>query len=230
MECDPASARSSARSGQYRLDTPVRGRLRRQLVERLVEEHDGLFAMASAALNEAEIGDDARLVLVVAECAQDVERVLELLDGGIPGSATSEGETEVVARERLTAPVTQVCHDRERSAMLCGRLGGVALSSQPTSALVEPRGPATRVVTADSRNESTDSEPVCACLDLVERSSNGVSGRPQDGRDLELAYSIPSDHAQAGDEHQQRQHEDDRKEGHRRQQAGEEQPQPTGGL
>ena len=134
--------------------------------------------MASAALNEAEIGDDTRLVLLVAECAQADERVLELLDGGVPGSATSERETELVARERLTPPVTQLLHDRERSAMLCGRLGGVALSSQPTSALVEPRGSATRVVTGDSGDESTDSKPTCARLDLVERNRNGVSGRP----------------------------------------------------
>ena len=195
-----------------------------------MEKDDGLLAMASAALNEAEIGDDARLVLLVAECAQDEERVLELLDGGIPGSATSERETELVARKRLTPPVTQVFHDRERSAMLFGRLGRIALSSQPTSALVEPRGPATRVVTGDSGDESTDSEPACARLDLVERNRNGVSGRPQGGRDLDLSYSIPSDHPQAGDEHQQRQHEDDRKERHRRQQPGEEQPQTTSGL
>lgn len=87
--------------------------------------------MASAALNEAEIGDDARLVLLVAESAQDDERVPELLDGGILGAATSERETEVVARERLTPAVTQVFHDREGSAMLCGCLGGVALSSRP---------------------------------------------------------------------------------------------------
>jgi hypothetical protein len=230
VERDSAAPRSSARSGQYRLDPPVRGRFRRKLVERLVEEDDGLLAVASAALNETEIGDDARLELLVTECAQDEERVPELFDGGIPGSATSERETEVVARERLTSPVTQVFHDRERGAMLYGRMGRVALASQPTSALVEPRGPATRVVTGDSGDESTDSEPACARLDLVERCRNGVSGRPQVGRDLDLAYSIPSDHAQAGDEHQQRQHEDDRKERHRRQQAGEEQPQPAGGL
>ena len=94
-----------------------------------MEKDDGLLAVASAALNEAEIGDDARLVLLVAECAQDEERMLELLDGGIPGSATSEREAELVARVRFTPPVTQVFHDRERGAMLCGRLGGVALLS-----------------------------------------------------------------------------------------------------
>ena len=139
--------------GQYRLDTPVRGRFRRKLVERLVEKDDGLLAVASAALNEAEIGDDARLVLLVAECVQDEARVRELLDGDILGSATSEREAELVARERLTPPVTQVFHDRERGAMLFGCLGGVALSSQPASALVEPRRPATRVVTGESGDE-----------------------------------------------------------------------------
>ena len=195
-----------------------------------MEKDDSLLAMTSTALNEAEIGDDARLVLLVAECAQDEERVLELLDGGIPGSATSEGESEVVARERLTSPVTEIFHNCERSAMLCGCLGGVALSSQPTSALVEPRGAALRVVTGDPGDESTDSEPACSRLDLFESSRNGVSGLPQDGSDLDLAYPVPSDHPQAGDEHQQRQREDDRKERHRRQQPGEEQPQPTGGL
>ena len=45
-----------------------------------MEEEDRLLAMASAALNEAEIGNDARLVLLVAECAQDEKRVLELLE------------------------------------------------------------------------------------------------------------------------------------------------------
>ncbi len=94
-----------------------------------MEEDDGLLAMAAAALNEAEIGDHARLVLLVAKCAQDDEGVLELLDGGILGSGPSEREPEVVARERLTPPVTQVFHDRERGAMLFGRLGGVALLS-----------------------------------------------------------------------------------------------------
>ena len=195
-----------------------------------MEEEVGLLAMASAALDEAEIGDDARLVLLVADCTQDEERVPELLDGGILGSTTSERETELVAGERLTLAVTQVFHDRERGAMLCGCLGGVALSSQPASALVERRGAAVRVVPGDSGDESTDSEPRCVRLDPVERSRNGVSGRPQDGRDLDLGHSVSSDHPQAGDEHQQRQQEDDRKEGHRRQHPGEEQPQPTGSV
>jgi hypothetical protein len=103
VECDPAAARSSARSGQYRLDTPVRGRFRRKLLERLVEKDDRLLAMASAALNEAEIVTGASCSS--SPSARRMRSACPMFDG-IPGSATSERETEVVARERLTPPVT----------------------------------------------------------------------------------------------------------------------------
>ena len=118
-----------ARPAELLLDVTVGGRPRRELVERLMEEGLGLFASTLAAVDEAEVCDHLSLVLLVPELPQDDERLLEVLqrrrDAGV-----GQSESEVVERQCLGAPVTEVTHDGKRGAMLFGCQLVVAFASK----------------------------------------------------------------------------------------------------
>ena len=102
-----------------------------------MEERLGLFASTLAAVDKAEVGDHLSLVLLVSELPQDDERLLEVLkrrrDAGM-----GQSESEVVERQCLGAPVTEVTHDGERGAMLFGCQLVIAFASKQRSVLVEP--------------------------------------------------------------------------------------------
>ena len=105
-----------------------------------MEQVGGLLVVALAAMDEPEIGDDARLVLRVAEVVQDVPRFLEMLKGGVFGAAVGEREAEVVECQRLGVGVSQVADDREGGPMAFGRLLGLAVPPELRADRVELLG------------------------------------------------------------------------------------------
>ncbi len=65
----------------------------------------------------------------VAELSKDVERLLEVLNRyGTPPQCTRA--REVVERQCLRLPVTELTHDRERGTMLLGCLFVLAFTSK----------------------------------------------------------------------------------------------------
>ena len=66
-----------------------------------MEEIHGLFTVALAAMDDAEVGQNSPLVLLVAELVKEDERLLEMLNRLRLGAALSESEREVVERQRL---------------------------------------------------------------------------------------------------------------------------------
>jgi hypothetical protein len=66
VKAEPA-AHASARPAELLFDMTVGGRLRRELVERCMEETLGLFASTLTAVDKAEVGDHESLVLLVPE-------------------------------------------------------------------------------------------------------------------------------------------------------------------
>jgi hypothetical protein len=78
VETAPA-ADVSARPTELLFNSTVGGRLCRELVERRTEEILGLFASTLAAVDEAQVGDHASLVLHIPEFPKDDERLLEVL-------------------------------------------------------------------------------------------------------------------------------------------------------
>jgi hypothetical protein len=118
-------------------DSTVGGRLGRELVERCAEETLGLLASTEAAVDEAEVGDHASLVLLVPELPKDDERLLEVLKrSGVAGMGESEGE--VVESQCLVMPVTEGTNDGKRGTMLLGCQLVLAFTSKLRSELVEP--------------------------------------------------------------------------------------------
>jgi hypothetical protein len=90
-------------------------------------------------VDEAEVCDHLSLVLFVSELSKDGDGLLEMLDSVGFGAALSEGESEVVERQRLRSLVAEIANDREGEAMLLGRLLGLAAASKLCSLLVEPQ-------------------------------------------------------------------------------------------
>ena len=70
-------------------------------IECLLEENGCLFALSLTPVDQPEVGDDLSFVLLVAQCVQDVPRLLEVLDGLILGAALCKCEREAVQRQRL---------------------------------------------------------------------------------------------------------------------------------
>jgi hypothetical protein len=127
----------SACPAKLGFDLVIRGRVRRELVEGSVQEALGVFVPALAAANEGEVCDHLSLVLLVPELAKDDERLLEKLNGYRDAAGgVNQSEGEVVERQRLGVPVTQVAQDRERGPMLCGGLFVIALAPKLRPALV----------------------------------------------------------------------------------------------
>src|SRR4029453_14644701 len=140
-----AAARFSARASELRFDLTVGARLRRELLERFVEEALRVLVSTLAASNTPEVRDHLTLERVVAELPEEGEGLLEVLNRDRDGSGMNERQSQVVQRQGLGAAVAELTHDRERRPMLLGCLLGVALAPQLRSELVESAGLALRV-------------------------------------------------------------------------------------
>jgi hypothetical protein len=104
-----------------------------------VEEALGVFVSTLAATDNGEVCDHSSLVFLVAELSKDDERLLELLNRYGDAAGMYEGESEVVERQRLGLPVTELTHDRERGTMLPGCLFVLAFTSKLRPELIEPK-------------------------------------------------------------------------------------------
>ena len=102
-----------------------------------MEEALGVFVSALAEADNGEVGDHPSLMFLVAELSKDVERLLEVLNRYGDAAAMYESESEVVERQRLGLPVTELTHDRERGTMLLGCLFVLALTSKLRPELIE---------------------------------------------------------------------------------------------
>ena len=118
-------------------DLPVGRRLRRQLVERCIEQASSVLVSTLPAADEAEVCDHLTLVPLVPELPQEHQRLLEVLDRNRDRAGMNEGEREIVECERLCAAVVQITHDRQRGAMLLGGSSVLPITSQLSSDLVE---------------------------------------------------------------------------------------------
>ena len=106
-------------------------------MERLVEEAYSLFTVSLPAIDDAEVGDDLCLVLLVAELPKDDARLFQMLDRLGLGTALGERKGEAVERQRFGLVVAEVARDLESDPMLFGRLAGCTSSSKLCSELVE---------------------------------------------------------------------------------------------
>jgi hypothetical protein len=118
----------------------IGGRVRGELVEGCVKEALGIFVSTLAAADKAEVCDHLSLVLVVPELLKDGERLVEKLNGyRNAAGGMNESEGEVVERQRLGPPVTELAQDCERGPMLCGGLFVLALAPKLRPALIESK-------------------------------------------------------------------------------------------
>ena len=129
----------SARPSELLFDLAVGGRLWRELVEGRVEEALGVFVSTLAAADNGEVCDHLSLVFLVAELSKGDERLVEVLNRYGDAAAMHESESEVVERQRLGLPVTELTHDRERGTMLLGCLFVLAFTSKLRSVLIESK-------------------------------------------------------------------------------------------
>ena len=87
---------------------------------------------------------EARFAITCPSCSssprslQEDERLLELLNGQGDAAGLNESKSQVVARQRLGPPVTELVHDLERGQVLLGCLLSIALTSKLRPELVEP--------------------------------------------------------------------------------------------
>jgi hypothetical protein len=102
-----------------------------------VEEAHGLVTVPLAAIDDAEVGDDLRLVLLVAELPKDDTRLFQVLDRFSLSTALGERKGEAVERQRFGLVVAEVARYLEGHPMLLGRFVGCASSSKLGSQLVE---------------------------------------------------------------------------------------------
>jgi hypothetical protein len=110
-----------------------------------VEEALGVFVSTLAPADETEVGDHLSLVLLVTDLAKDGECPLEVRNRDRNAADVNESESEVVERECLCAPVTEIAHDRQRGEMLLRSLLVIALTSKLRSELVESERLAPRI-------------------------------------------------------------------------------------
>jgi hypothetical protein len=104
-----------------------------------VEEALGVFVSTLAAADNGEVCDHSSLVLLVAELSKDVECLLEVLNRYDDPAGMYESESEVVERQRLGLPVTELTQDRERRTMLLGCLFELAFTSKLRPELIESK-------------------------------------------------------------------------------------------
>jgi hypothetical protein len=117
----------------------ISGRVWRELVEGCVEEALGVFVSTLAAADKAEVRDYLPLVFLVPELPKDDERLLEVLNGDRDAAGMNESESEVVERQPLGTPVTELTHDCERGPMLLGRLFVIAFAPKLRPELIESK-------------------------------------------------------------------------------------------
>jgi hypothetical protein len=177
----------SARPSELLFDLAVGGRLWRKLVEGCVEEAVGVFVSTLAAADNGEVCDHSSLVLLVAELSQDVERLLEVPNRHGDAAVMHESESEVVERQRLGLPVTELTHDRERGTMLLGCLFVLAFTSKLRPELIESK----RLTLAVDRDWFRPKGLRGARFQLADH--RGVTGReaPQSLPEPELAEPRP---------------------------------------
>ena len=120
------------------LDVTVGGRFRRKLVESRGEQELGVILPTLTTTNETEVRDHLALVFLVAELAKEDESLLESLDRQGHAAGMNESECEVVERQRLGMPVTELANDRQRGKVLLGCPFVVPFPTQLRSKLVEP--------------------------------------------------------------------------------------------
>ena len=95
----------------------------------LVEKRDGFFAVALTAMDDPEVGDHPRLVLLVAELPEHGERPLEMPNRLGVGAGLRKCKGEVVERQSLGSLVADVAGDLERNPVLFGGAFMVASAS-----------------------------------------------------------------------------------------------------
>ena len=95
-----------------------------------MEEALGVFVSTLAAADNGEVRDHLSLVFLVAELSKGDERLVEMLNRYSDAAAMHESESEVVERQRLGLPVTELTHDRECGTMLLGCLFVLAFTSK----------------------------------------------------------------------------------------------------
>jgi hypothetical protein len=164
----------STRASELLFDPAVGGRLWRKLVEGCVEEALRVFVSTLAAADEGEIRDHLPLVFLVAELPQDDERLLEVLDRCRDTAlGMNESESEVVERQRLGSPVTELTHDRKRRTMLLGCLFPIAITPKLHPERIESKSLAVPVDSGSfpltNLHEGTGSmrNDVCAVLQAL---------------------------------------------------------------
>ena len=74
-------------------------------MEGRVQEALGIFVSTLPPTHRAQVCDHLTLVLVVAELAEEDERLLEVLNRDRDAAGMNERESEVVERQRLGTPV-----------------------------------------------------------------------------------------------------------------------------
>ena len=104
-----------------------------------MEEALGVFVSTLAAADDGDVRDHLSLVFRVAELSKCDERLLEVLNRYRDAAGMYESESEVVERQRLRLPVTELTHDRERGTMLIGGLCVLAFTSKLRSVLIESK-------------------------------------------------------------------------------------------
>ena len=103
-----------------------------------MEQALGILVATLAAAEEAEVCDHLSLELFVAQLPKEDERLLEVLNcDRRRRRRCSESEREVVERQRLGAPVTQLTDDRKRGAMLLDSPFVLAFTPKLRTELVE---------------------------------------------------------------------------------------------
>jgi hypothetical protein len=114
-------------------------RLWRKLVEGRVEETIRVFVSTLSAADKGEVRDHLSLVFLVAELPKEDERLFEVPDCWRDAAlGVNESESEVVERQRLGAPVTELTQDLERCTMLLGCLVAIAFAPKLHPELIEP--------------------------------------------------------------------------------------------
>jgi hypothetical protein len=104
-----------------------------------VEEIVGVLFSPLAAADKAEVRDHPSLVFLVTKLPKDDERILEVADGDGDAIGVDESESEVVQREGLCAPVTELTHDSQRGPMLLGRPCVIAFAPKLRPELIESK-------------------------------------------------------------------------------------------
>jgi hypothetical protein len=78
-------------------------------------------------------------VFLVPELPKEDKRLLEVLNCCSDATGMNESETEVVERQRLGAPVTELTHDRKCATMVLGRRSAIAFTSKLRSERIESK-------------------------------------------------------------------------------------------